>query len=1105
MLQGLLAPLRVVLQRSFADWLIVVATWLVILCATMLVAIGVMYGDAVAKTGLDRLIAAQPATATSVTVEMRTSPAELPDTEAAIGEQVERILRWTDGERLTFLRSDTWRLPEADDAELTPLAVFGSFDGIENHAELLDGSWPDDGAEPMQAALSQPTADALGLGVGDAVSLGSQRGTERSLDVVVTGIWQPTDPTDAFWTPDSLELLGRTEGSTFATYGPFVTGRADLLERTVARDVALEVRAIPAFANLAVDDVGSMRADTAALERRIGDVLGEREFFHVSTDLDDILESAGRSLLVSRSGVVVLTIQFAVLAGYALLLVAGLLVEQRRIESALLRSRGAGVPQVALLSFLEALILVVPAVVAAPWLAVGVLNLLNVSGPLADAGITIAPHIDGTVMLAAAGAGLACLIGLVLPALGAGRGLAAVRQTISRQGNRTLAQRLGFDLALVVLAGMGLWQLRQYGAPLTQTVRGSVGLDPLLVAAPAIGLLAGSILALRIVPLAAELAERILTRRRGLVAPLGARQLSRRPLRYTRSALLLMLAAALGTFAGAYASTWTRSQADQAAYRTASDVRVQVSGFPDLPDWAIGQAYRAVDGVEVAVPVARDEFDVADGDGTLIALDTSVAASTITFRSDLADEPIDQLLATLPDPEAQLAAIPIPDDATHLTLELSTTLHALPASDDPDAVGSAPLSPAFRGIVPTLVVRDADGLLQRLEGPRALVAGVDQHVEFTFDADAGLATPAYPLELLAVELMVQLPDGVIAVGTVDLTGLTTAADPSAPGTPLDVGDLSWSRIDAGTAQGGASGTESALGAFGTPIAFDERTPILGTTGLPPSVLRLGGGSAAARPIPALASSSLIESMGVGMGQTVDLGSLGTRRQFVITGVLSAFPTVDPSAPFIVTDLGTLAVADAAAGRQLRAAEWWIQAADGQSEAVAETLRGDPYSAASVTTFDELHRDLLSDPIALGVIGALALGAVAAVIFAGIGFIVSATVSTRERLSEFALLQAIGLSHRQLSGWLTLENAFLLATGLLVGTGLGLVLAWVVLPFVTLTQEATLAVPPVEVVIPWGIYGVLYLVAGVALVATVIVIGQLLARVRVSGVLRSGGE
>ena len=385
--------------------------------------------------------------------------------------------------------------------------------------------------------------------LGDTVSLESQRGNRYGTADIV-GIWQPADPTDAYWNADPLELAGVTESASFRTHGPFVVAREDLLRRTVSGNVAVEYRALPDFDRLAIDDADRVRADTAALERRLGDALGDEAFFQVSTELDEILGAAGRSLLVSRSGVVVLTIQFAVLAGYALLLVAGLLVDQRRVETALLRSRGAGVGHVVLFSFLEALVLVVPAVLLAPWLAVGVLGLLNVAGPLADAGIRIEPRVDTTVLLAAGLAGAAAILGLVLPALGAGRGLAAVRQTISRQGNRTIAQRLGLDLALVILAGVGLWQLRTYGAPLTQSVRGSVGLDPLLVAAPAIGLLAGSILALRIVPLAAELAERVLTGRRGLVAPLGARQLSRRPLRYTRSALLLMLAAALGTFAG---------------------------------------------------------------------------------------------------------------------------------------------------------------------------------------------------------------------------------------------------------------------------------------------------------------------------------------------------------------------------------------------------------------------------------------------------------------------------------------------------------------------------------------------------------------------------
>jgi ABC-type antimicrobial peptide transport system permease subunit len=120
-------------------------------------------------------------------------------------------------------------------------------------------------------------------------------------------------------------------------------------------------------------------------------------------------------------------------------------------------------------------------------------------------------------------------------------------------------------------------------------------------------------------------------------------------------------------------------------------------------------------------------------------------------------------------------------------------------------------------------------------------------------------------------------------------------------------------------------------------------------------------------------------------------------------------------------------------------------------------------------------------------------------------VASAVVSTRERLGEFALLRAMGLSPAQLSAWLTFENAFLLAAGIVAGTGLGLLLSWLVLPFVTLTAEARIVVPPVLVEIPWLSIGIVYLVAAVALVVVVTVIGGILRRVPVSGVLRAGED
>jgi predicted lysophospholipase L1 biosynthesis ABC-type transport system permease subunit len=319
-----------------------------------------------------------------------------------------------------------------------------------------------------------------------------------------------------------------------------------------------------------------------------------------------------------------------------------------------------------------------------------------------------------------------------------------------------------------------------------------------------------------------------------------------------------------------------------------------------------------------------------------------------------------------------------------------------------------------------------------------------------------------------------------------------------------MGTLSLDALTVVSADGSATSVETS---GVEPITATAGQPIAGFGAASSTVLdlRVGSEPTAGAPVPALASERYLELTGVQVGDVVELGQLTQRRQFEIAGSLRGFPTLDPAEPFLLVDIGALATADEAAGAALGVDEWWLAVDDGSESAVADALRADGYSAESVVAREDLHRDLLSDPVALGLIGALVLGAMAAIIFASIGFIVSATVSARERLSEFALLQAIGLSHRQLSAWISMENAFLLLIGLLAGTGLGLVLAWVVLPFVTLTQEATLAVPPVEVVIPWGIYGLLYLVALLALGATVLVIGNLLGRVRVSGVLRSGGE
>jgi hypothetical protein len=246
--------------------------------------------------------------------------------------------------------------------------------------------------------------------------------------------------------------------------------------------------------------------------------------------------------------------------------------------------------------------------------------------------------------------------------------------------------------------------------------------------------------------------------------------------------------------------------------------------------------------------------------------------------------------------------------------------------------------------------------------------------------------------------------------------------------------------------------------------------------------------------------------GLEVGETVTATSVGQRLPIEILGTVAEFPPLDPGQPFVLVDRTTLDLARfAATGQTPPIDEWWLDVDEGDGEAVADAVRGSPIAASLVIDRATLGESLATDPVSLGIIGALGLGAVAALVFAAIGFIVSATVSTTERMGEFALLQALGLSGRQLVVWLSLESAFLLGIGLLAGVALGLLLAWLVLPFATLTATGAAAVPAPVVVVPWAAILPASLLAAVLLAVTMLVVRRQLPSVSLSGVLRARDE
>jgi hypothetical protein len=795
---------------------------------------------------------------------------------------------------------------------------------------------------------------------------------------------------------------------------------------------------------------------------------------------------------VAQAGILLLLIQFGVLAGYAVILVAALLLERRRTETALLRARGGGLGHLVAMAFGEALLISLPAAAAAPWIAALLVAAMRFNPALAS--LNLAPPLPGPAIYAVAAAGgSAALLALTLPTLLGNVSIAGVRAAVGRQVGRTLPQRLGLDFALVLVAAIALLQLRSYGAPLTRNARGTLGVDPLLVAAPAIGLLGGAVLAIRIVPRLAELAERLLVRTRGLVAALAGRQLARRPLRYTRAALLLILAAALGTFASAHAATWTRSQADQATFASGADMRVTPGARSQTPGWALGQAIRAVPGVTSATPLVRTTVDVGAPlrDGIVLAVDGEAMAGIVRLREDSSGAATVAALGGLAARRPAAPGIALPAGARRLSLSVSSSF-------DP-VDGFTPVPDGHPGLTAGILVVDGDGRIARLTSAAGPLGVDDARLEIALAMPGTAGALTGPVRLLAIEVGLTISglQNAIAQGTLHVGAIETSA--------VDAGGT-WTRLDLAGAPGWWT---LDMGVGSSPIYLPLVSDRLAVDGLFSGgrwlwQRRLAGDAPELMPV--LASPAFLERTAARVGEQIPGTIFGVPFTLEILGSVDAFPPLGPDRPFVVVDVLALELARMGAGASLlETDEWWLATGPAADAGIGPVLLAAPIGAEAVVDRKQVLADLAGDPLGLGVIGILGLGSLASLLFAAIGFMVTATVSTAERLGEFALLKALGLSPRQLVLWLSAESVALLAVGLLAGVGLGLVLAWLALPFATMTASGQPPLPsPVVVVPPDGLLPILGL-AAILVLASLFLVRRQLPAARTSAVLRARDE
>jgi hypothetical protein len=1031
--------LGVAIRRAVYDLPLVLAAAVIVLVASGVLVAASIYPEAVVRAGIVTSLREANPVQSSIAISIDVKPADLQTFDSTVRQLVADALGPANGETTLLARSDAYAaLTNGLGPQSGGSSIFAYAEGLEAHAHLVSGAWPADEAAPpsdptapVDAAVSEAGASALGVQLGSLVSATSRLDMHRVLLVRIVGVFAPNDGGDAYWGGDPLLVGGIEARGSFTTVGPLFVGRQVLIDRTLGVRSSISWRAVPAFPEFSAENVGGIGNEVRVLADRLAGKLGRDQTITVTTGLPALLGAVGGQLTEARSGSTLVAGQMVVLAMYALIFVAALVVGQRRASTSQIRSRGASGRQLVALAAIEAVVIAVPAAALGLPLGLGLATLL--------AGGTAGIRVSGDVAILAGVAALVAVVGLTLPTVAATGPLAAVRRSPGRQRAAAFIQRSRLDLAIAALAAIALWRLRG------SVSAGEVAATPLAIVGPAVGLLAGAILLLRIVPLLGTAIERALVRSGSKGRALAVRAVARRSVAAARPALLVAMSTAIAIFAGGYGLTWQASQQDQAAFTVGADIRGElptgsttVDGLGGARLHSVAQqaaGYEAVAGVTAAAPLAHEDFSAGTTvpSGTLVAM-APEDAGVIPFRSDLGSRPFTDLLASLQAARPSPATIPLPPGARRARVRIT-----LPGTVAP----TARLSVA-------IVTRDGHGLLTRLETTPALGGPSDAYVA-TIDPSAA-GSPG--LSILSVELHLA-GAGDPAAAEIGVAGVEAS--------PATGGDDAWSPVDAAAALAAWSVSPSPSAGF-----VAEATSLAETK---------------AAPLDALVDPAVLAASGEPVGgQALIRHGFSTQRTLRMDGTVSGFPGQSGTG-LVIVDLASFQLATYLASGSIPGPdEWRFSVQPGTDRAVVAALTGGPgpLSGLRSTALEVAAR--LNDPIVVAIAGMLVLAAAAAATFAVVGFVTAAWTSTKSRVPEYAVARALGLSRGSIRGWLALEQAFPAVVGLGWGFLLGIGLEWLVLPAVIHAPGGGLPVPAALVVVPSAVV-LGYVAAAVVLLAS----------------------
>jgi putative ABC transport system permease protein len=183
-------------------------------------------------------------------------------------------------------------------------------------------------------------------------------------------------------------------------------------------------------------------------------------------------------------------------------------------------------------------------------------------------------------------------------------------------------------------------------------------------------------------------------------------------------------------------------------------------------------------------------------------------------------------------------------------------------------------------------------------------------------------------------------------------------------------------------------------------------------------------------------------------------------EFVVAGTLPYWPTQYPDeTPFFITNLDYIY-------DQIPMLPYdvWLKMEDGAlTTPLIEALKEHDIQLNWVK---DVRNELIvrnKHPARGGVFGILSLGFLISVLISFIGYILYWFFNLSSRVVQFGILRAMGLSGKQLSGMLLLEQGFTAGLSIVLGIAIGKLTSYIFLPFLQTADNVKTQVPPFRIV------------------------------------------